>query len=139
MVAPPRFRVTAAFLSGSFNVLAYIFFAVSAGNFVASAIPGLAAVYHPSYEPQRWQAYLIYCLLILIVGAFVIYLPAALPKMQLGFFWASVLGFLVQGITLLARSSPKSSAKIIFASSENESGWDSKFAFMLAVGQGIWM
>lgn len=94
----------------------------------------LAAIYHPSYVPEAWQTWMIYCLLVLIATSIVCFLPATLPRTEMVMFASSFLGFVISLITVLAMQADKQSAKAVFADYDNNSGWSDGTSFVIGLG-----
>ena len=68
----------------------------------------------------------------------VVGLPTLLPKGEIMFFLASVVGFVFFFITVLATSKTKQSARTVFITFSNLSGWNDGTAFMLGVGSAMY-
>ena len=97
----------------------------------------MAAVYHPDFEATQWQIYLIYVALTLLATSLITLLPRQLPRAETAFFFMSCIGFVVSTITVLARSNNKQTGRTVFATWNNNSGWNNGVAFMIGVGQGM--
>lgn len=98
----------------------------------------MASFYNPDYTIQRWQIYLMFVLIMLLCIAIVVGLPTLLPKGEIMFFLASLIGFLFFFISVLATSSPKQTAATVFTTFTNLSGWNDGTAFMLGVGSAMY-
>jgi len=125
-------------MTGWLSVFAWLFTTASAASFCAQLCLGLAAFYHEDYTPEPYQVWLIYTLIIIICAAFVCLLPKLVPITESVFFWASVVGFVVSFIALLAASKVKQPASVVFTGWVNQTGWSDGTAFMLAVGQSMY-
>lgn len=134
MVAAPENRAAIAFTVGWLSVIAWCLTVASANVFCAQIIMNLASLYNPDFVGTQWQTYLVYVLLCFIAVAVVIYLPRQIPKAEMLFFSASILGFVVFFITVLARSDTKQSARTVFIEWNNQTGWGDGTAFLLGVG-----
>ncbi|QKX64666.1 uncharacterized protein TRUGW13939_11842 [Talaromyces rugulosus] len=134
MVSSTGTRAFAAFITGWLSTLAWCLTTTSAAIYCAEVAQALASLFHPDYTPLQWQTYLIYLLLLILAGAFVCYAPKLLPTLEKGFFWCSLLAFLVSIITMLAASGPKQSAQVVFVKYSNQTGWSDGMSFVLAVG-----
>lgn len=65
----------------------------------------------------------------------VIYLPKAIPRGEIAFFSASLIGFFVFFITVLATSKTKQPGSVVFTQYVNATGgWSDGTAFMIGVG-----
>ena len=88
--------------------------------------------------PTQWQVYLCYVAFVGACTLITIFLPKKIPFMETVFFIASVAGFLVFFITVLATSETKQSASVVFVDWVNLTGWDDGTAFLLGVGQAMY-
>ncbi len=102
-------------------------------------IASLVSVYHDDYASTRWQVYLVYIAIMLLVTAIVCLLPRQLPLIEKILFFASLMAFVVFFITVLAMSKQKSSSTQVFTQWRNQTGWPDGFAFMLATGTGMYV
>ncbi len=138
-VATTKYRSAIAFVTAWFNIYAYLIVVTSGSIIPAQVVAGLIQVYHPTFSMQRWQIWVIYAAILLFSTILVTLGPWLIPKTQSAFFWASILGVLTMAITILSCSSDNTSAKVVFASWDNPSGWSDGLAFMLATGQSMWL
>lgn len=123
MIAPARARAGIAFMTGWLSVLAWLFTTASACIFCAQVCIQLASLFHPAFAGTSWQTYLIYVLIMCICAFVVIFLAKWVPAIQNMFFAASLLGFVVFTITVLATSPAKQSGHTVFVDWENQTGW----------------
>ncbi|KAK5088586.1 hypothetical protein LTR05_002806 [Lithohypha guttulata] len=138
MVAPKRYRASIAFATGWLSSFAWLFTTASANLFCAQICVNLATLYKPEYAWIQWQVWLVYTGFIIACSSIVILLPRLIPKGEIVFFWASVLGFVVSFVAILAASDTKQSASIVFTDWVNQTGWNDGTAFLLAVGQAMY-
>lgn len=139
MVARPNYQKVAAYVTAWCTIFEWLFVVCSTTIFPAQLTAQLASIWFPSYTTERWQIYLIYVLLLVLGAAMVILCHGVMPKIEVFFCWSSLLAFLTFMITLVAASDSKQRASTVFAEWQNSSGWSDGFAFMLDVGQGMWM
>jgi choline transport protein len=99
----------------------------------------IALLWHPDYEPQHWQQYLIYVALIWLSVAFNVFASGFIPLLNKLIFLLSALTLSATTITLFAVArNNHSSASFIFADTTNQSGWSSDgWSFMLAIGNAV--
>ncbi|KAK7212644.1 hypothetical protein V2G26_019822 [Clonostachys chloroleuca] len=109
-----------------------------AAIYTAQSIVGLAGIRYPDYEVQRWRVWAVYAACLILGTALVTIAPVLVPKTQSTFFAASISGWLVTSIAVLAMSKTKQSARDVLINWDNQAGWDSGFAFTLGVGQCMW-
>lgn len=135
MVSPPNFRAPIAFFTGWLSLFAWLFSLAAVNILIAQICVALAQLHNPEYIATQWQVYLIYVGITLLDVAIVAYLPRLVPLTESVFFWASVIGMLASFITVLAVSSKKQSAEVVFRRWINQTGWNDGIAFFVAVGQ----
>ena len=75
-----------------------------------------------------------FVLLISITAAIVIWLPRAIPRGEI----ASLLGFFVFFVVVLATSKTKQPGSVIFIRFANVTGWSDGTAFMIGVGSAMY-
>ncbi|KAK9238150.1 choline transporter [Lipomyces kononenkoae] len=134
MVSSVETRAAAAFVTGWVSTLAWCLTATSAAIFCAQIILALASFSHPDYVSTQWQTYLVYLLLLVAGALFVCYAPRLLPAVEKFSFWSSLLGFLVTLITMLAASESKQTARVVFVTYTNQTGWSDGTAFFIGIG-----
>jgi choline transport protein len=139
MVAPPKYRAVVAFTTGWLSVVAWWMTAASACIFCAQLCVNLASFFHPDYVWTQWQVYLVYLLLTCFAVALFVLLPSFMPKTEIVFFFATVLGFVVFFITVLATSDTKQSGRTVFTEWNNQTGWNDGIAFFLGVGSCMYI
>ena len=103
-----------AFTVGWLSVISWCLTAASACIFCAQIIVNLASFYHTDYIWTQWQVWLIYVVLCMGAAAIVILLPRQIPVAEVVFFLASIVGFVVFFIAVIARSKTKQSASTVF-------------------------
>ncbi|KAI1622604.1 amino acid/polyamine transporter I [Exophiala viscosa] len=135
MVSSPKYRAATAFTVGWLSVIAWWFITATAGIFCAQLVGNIASFLRPDYVWTQWQIYLIYLLLCTTAVAVVVWLPRQMPMLQMVFFMASLVGFVVFFITVLATSKDhKQRASTVFTKWDNQTGWSDGTAFLLGVG-----
>lgn len=138
MVSPPKYKAPIAFTVGWLSVIAWALTAASACIFCAQVVVNLGSFLNPDYIWTQWQCYLVYVVLTIIAVSVVIFAPRAIPTGEKIFFYATVSGFLVFMISVLACSSPKQSASTVFTTWNNQTGWSDGTAFLLGVGTAMY-
>jgi choline transport protein len=123
-----------AFTVGWLSVIAWCLTTASAAIFCAQVIANIASFLHPEYVWTQWQVYLIYVALCIIAVAIVVYLPRQIPHVEMVSFLASIIGFVVFFIAILAASKGKQRASVVFTDWSNQTGWGDGTAFLLGVG-----
>lgn len=85
---------------------------------------GLVVLNYPTYEPQRWQATLIFYLVIGFIWLINTRLGLYLPKLQVAVLIVHLVGFLAVLIPLVYLA-PKGKPADVFQTFVNEGGWPS--------------
>ncbi|KAJ6150912.1 hypothetical protein N7470_007506 [Penicillium chermesinum] len=134
VISWPRWVPILSWITGWINVAGWVALVATNSLLSSQLIVGIISAMHPSYEPQRWQQFLIY--IGLTLGAFVInaFMNSILPIIYRGAFTWSIGGFAIVCITVLACASPDfNSAYFVFAKFVNETGWPDGVAWLLGV------
>ncbi|KAJ5141720.1 hypothetical protein N7526_002715 [Penicillium atrosanguineum] len=137
VIAWPKWVPILSWITGWINVAGWVALVATNSLLSSQLIVGIISAMHPSYDPQRWQQFLIYVGLTL--GAFCInaFGNAILPTIYRGAFAWSIGGFAVVCITVLACASPDyNTAKFVFANFINTTGWPDGVAWLLGLLQG---
>lgn len=139
MVSSAKNRGTAAFYVGWMNALAWLFTTASVTIYPAQLTALIAEIYSSSYESERWHIYLIYVAFLIVSTAIVIFWSDLIPKIETILFYTSLLAAATYIITFLAAGPTHQSAKTVFTEWVGSSGWNTGFAALLDIGQGMWM
>ncbi|KAL5041198.1 amino acid permease-domain-containing protein [Aspergillus fruticulosus] len=130
-------RLFLSWLTGWFNVAAWICLTATASLFGSQLVMNVAVLVHPSFNVQRWQLFLVYIRFItltFLVNAFWNSVLAALNKIAL---LLSICGFLLILVVALACATPDyNSASFVFIDFINKSGWNDGVAWLLGLLQG---
>jgi choline transport protein len=122
MVSGRGSRALIAFVAGWMSVFAWLFTTASACIFCAQICVNLATLFHPDYTATQWQVYLIYVVFVWACTLMTIYLPNLISLAETVFFIASLLGFVVFFIAVLATSETKQPDKTVFVDWVNVTG-----------------
>ena len=138
MIFPPRVRRSAAFVTAWLTII-YIMAALASCNFfVASSILDLVTLWHPSYEAEAWQTYLLHILLCIVGFVATSLYPTAIGRLGITVFWLSLAGFVASLATILAVSEKKQPGSVVFQDYQNASGWSDGWAFFMAITGCLW-
>ncbi|CAG9955452.1 unnamed protein product [Clonostachys rosea f. rosea IK726] len=116
----------------------WLFTTASTTVFCSQTSLMLASIYHPNYTWTAWQVWLVYTLITVLSCVLILTLPRWIPTAERVFLFSSLLGLMVALVTVLATSSPKQPARVIFADWVNVTGWPDGLAFLLATGQAMY-
>ncbi|RSH84156.1 uncharacterized protein EHS24_005660 [Apiotrichum porosum] len=134
--APPRFRVGLSFFTGWMACAGWTTLLGAGCSLGSSFFTALISFWHPDYEPATWHVFMFY--VAVIVGQFLlnVFGVRALPHLdRFGAFW-SIAGIVTIIVTLLACSSGRyQSAKDVFGTLTNLTGWPDGMAFILGLLQ----
>ncbi|KAK5090366.1 hypothetical protein LTR05_000538 [Lithohypha guttulata] len=137
MISPKDWSRGVSWVTGWVNVSGWIALTATGGLLGSQLILGVISFYHESFEPQRWQQFLIYIAYTLIAFLVNTYLTRLLPLItQAAFIW-SLLGFVVISIAVLACASPNyQRASFVYSDFINTTGWPDGLAWLLGLLQG---
>ena len=125
-LAPRRSKRLLSFIVGILSCAGWLFGQFAVAYTSSLFILGLAQVFNPDYVPKDWHYYLIY--LGIAVGGYLINVFAVFILPAVNYMLTGVIniGTLFIIITLLVKTKPKQSARYVFESISNETGWSSK-------------
>lgn len=69
----PRFGRVTSFFAGWWNCLAWTFGVAAPSAFSANSIIALWALYHPDYSPERWQTFVAYLIVVVLVSCLTLF------------------------------------------------------------------
>ncbi|KAJ3580470.1 hypothetical protein NPX13_g87 [Xylaria arbuscula] len=138
MVSSEKSRAAVAFFTGWLSVVGWILCTAASAIYAAQIIAAIASAFHPEYEPTAWQIWLIYVLIMALCTLVLTMLPTLLARIEKISFFVSVVGFVVFLIVILATASPKNTTNLVFATSNNQSGWSDGLGFLLSVGTAMY-
>lgn len=121
-LAPKSSRSAAAWFTGWISIGGQVVLTASAAFAAALQIQGLAILNNSNYAPERYQAMLIFWLILTYSAAMNIWGHKLLPTVNLLSAVLHVLGFLAIFITL-AVMAPKNDSSFVFVDVVNSSGW----------------
>ncbi|KAL9107470.1 MAG: hypothetical protein Q9227_007667 [Pyrenula ochraceoflavens] len=128
--APPRYQKILSYASGWMSTLAWIAAQTSGPFLSVTLIQVMIDVRKPAYEFTSWQYTLLMLALLVSIIFFNTWAAPILPWLETVSLFVHVAGFLVVIITLWV-CAPKASAKDVFATFVNESGWNMGTAILL--------
>jgi len=131
LLAPKSIRRGASYTTGIVNIFAWLATSASVCVIIPQVALGMAAYWHPTYVPQRWQSFLIYQATNLLVLAYnLLVLRKAPVTHDIGMFF-SLACFFTFFIACLARAAPKASTAFVWTTFVNEgSGWPNGVVFL---------
>ncbi|KIL89312.1 hypothetical protein FAVG1_07706 [Fusarium avenaceum] len=138
MVSTEKYRAPVAFTIGWISILGWLFTTASTTVFCSQTSLVIASLYHPTFVWKAWQVWLVYVLITVLSGVLIVILPRWVPTAEKIFLFSSLLGLCVAFVTILATSSPKQPAKVVFGDWVNVTGWPDGLAFLLASGQAMY-
>lgn len=137
IISPKKWSRGISWITGWINVSGWIALTATGGLLGSQLVIGVISLYHPNFDPQRWQQFLIYIGYTLAAFFINAFLTRLLPIItQTAFIW-SVVGFAVISITVLACASPNfQSASFVYGNFLNQVGWPNGLAWLLGLLQG---
>ncbi|CDH12140.1 probable Choline transport protein [Zygosaccharomyces bailii ISA1307] len=138
-LAPPGHKRFAAYMCGSFAYAGAVFTSASTTLSVATELVAMYALTHNGFVQQRWHVFVTYEILHFFLMLFNCY-GKPLPFIASSSLYISLLSFFTITITVLACSSGHfNSAKFVFATFYNETGWkNGGIAFIVGLINPAW-
>lgn len=138
MLWPPKYRHAGAYVAAWFSFLAWATAVTSSSIFVATSIFSLVTLYQPTFLAHAWQVYLMH----VGIAAFTSYTVAEHPRgiglVSIGFFYATLGGFIASLVAVLVASPQKRSASFVFSEWNNQTGWTDGFSFFIGTSLCLW-
>lgn len=122
VLAPASCSKFLSYLTGWITVIGWQAVTASAVYLCGSMIQGLVVLNHPSYQPERWQATLIFYAVVAVSLFINTYLARLLPQIEAVVFVIHVVGFFAILIPLVYLA-PKSSVSDVFDTFINSGNW----------------
>ncbi|KAG9096432.1 hypothetical protein FS749_008508 [Ceratobasidium sp. UAMH 11750] len=137
-LAPRRWAPLLSFLTGAVGWAGAVFTSASVCLSLGSSLVGMYALGHPELVIQPWMVFVTYQL----VNLFAFALNCSgrlLPKISAASLWTSLISCFVITIAVPAASQTKQSAKFVFATFVNETGWENNvIAFIVGLINPNW-
>ncbi|KAI9843919.1 MAG: hypothetical protein M1838_002415 [Thelocarpon superellum] len=121
--APEKWSAPLSFFAGWLLVIGWSSGCSAASSLAATEIQGLIALNNPDYVPQRWQASLLYWGILIAGGLINVYGIRILPYLESAALVLHVAFFFIL-IVPLVYLAPQSANHYVFATFDNDSGWD---------------
>lgn len=124
-LAPKPYKASFSFIAGWITVAGWEATTASAAFAGGTQIQSLIFLNHEDYEAKRWQGTLLYWAVLWVALGVNIYLMKVLPHIENATAILHVGLFLAFIIAIPILVTPKSSAKFVFTTFINNSGWKS--------------
>ncbi|KAI1344498.1 choline transporter [Xylariaceae sp. FL0016] len=122
-VAPKRMMAFLSFLTGWFTCFGWIFTTASTNLIYAQTFAALIALYHPDWEIQTWQTFIIYQGLNLITAGIVMFGNKIIPALNRFSLFYLQIGWFVVLVTVVACAPSYQNTKFVFRTWINNTGW----------------
>jgi amino acid transporter len=97
---------------------------------------GCVAIFHPEFEPTNWQNFLLFLFFPLVAALLNLFGVKLLPTVDRVAYFLGMIGIVVVSIVLLVCSRGRyQSAKEVFATFSNATGWPDGMAFIMGLLQ----
>ncbi|CAE6406507.1 unnamed protein product [Rhizoctonia solani] len=137
-IVPKRHARLLAFLTGALNWAGSVFASSSVTLALASSLVGLYALGHPGFVISPWMVFVAYQLINLF-GLVFNCIHRILPILSTASLYISIITWLVTTIVVPAVSDTKQSARFVFATFINQTGWDNDvLAFIVGLVSPSW-
>ncbi|RCK54317.1 Choline transport protein [Candida viswanathii] len=138
-LAPPRYSRISAYFTGILLAAGSIFTTASVNITCATIILGMWVLHHPEHVIQRWQVFIVYELITVLLYLFNIY-EKPLPLISKAALFISLLSFVIIIITVPSMHKGEfQSAHFVFVEFSNGTGWSSSgIAFIVGLINPNW-
>ncbi|KAL8710611.1 MAG: hypothetical protein Q9220_004835 [cf. Caloplaca sp. 1 TL-2023] len=130
ILAPTKHKKFAAFVVGWMTLLGWWVVTCSGLSLCAVSVAGLVNFWHPDFQAEPWQIYLIYLASIFITSAPLFMYPRSIPKFTQATLFISVSGFFVIFCMLLGLKKHTQPGTFITQSGLGTSGWSTGTAWL---------
>ncbi|KAK1848901.1 amino acid transporter [Colletotrichum chrysophilum] len=138
ILAPKKHKKFAAFSVGLLSIVGWWVITCSGLSNNVQSIMGMVQFVNPSFEPQRWQFYLVYLALLVATLAPIFTIPQRhIGKWTTLCLVLSILGFFIVTIVILTmcKSFQPASQIIKF---DGASGWPNGMAWFMSIGNAMY-
>ncbi|GAB7352326.1 hypothetical protein MBLNU459_g2772t1 [Dothideomycetes sp. NU459] len=141
VTAGPRYGRVCSFYAGWWNCLAWVFGTASSSLFGANTIIAMYSLYHPDYQPQRWQIFIAFLAVTWIACSIVLFGQRVLPKIANLSGAICMGGFFITCMVCLIMPSQTghgyASSSTVWATWDNRTGYASNgFVFVAGMLNG---
>ncbi|KLT45653.1 amino acid transporter [Cutaneotrichosporon oleaginosum] len=135
-VASPRWRNGLSFTVGWAACAGWISLLAGGSSLCMQFVLGIVAIFHPDFETTNWQNFLLFLLFPLVAGLLNLFGVKILPAVDKIAYFLGIIGIVVVSIVLLVCSRGRyQSAKDVFATFSNATGWPDGMAFIIGLLQ----
>ncbi|KAK3641930.1 hypothetical protein LTR56_011031 [Elasticomyces elasticus] len=140
MVASEEYKPFTSFFNGWISIIGWWLGAASVANFISAMILEIVLVWHPEFQIQHWQQYLIYVGITWIAVVINIFASRYIPLFNKLIFVLAILTLTGTMLALFIISrNTHAPTDWVFGDTTNRTGWPSDgFAFMLAVSNAVY-
>lgn len=139
VLSPKKHSGFLAYLCGSLAWLGSLFTSASMALSVANTIMGFYNLYHPNHVTQRWQLFVVYQVINIILALFNCY-GKVLPYFANAALYVSLFSYVTITITVLVCArNHYNTASFVFTEFQNGTGWGSAgIAFIIGLVNPNW-
>ncbi|KAK7191822.1 hypothetical protein PSPO01_02271 [Paraphaeosphaeria sporulosa] len=138
ILAPPKTRRFAAYITGWMSVLAWCLVTYSGVSLAAVSTLGIVAFFHPGFVAQAYHIWLVYVAIAFITVLPLYMIPKRIPLTVQITLYASLAGCLVWFITTLAMKQHTQPGSFITATEYGTSGWSYSTAWLLGISNAMY-
>ncbi|EMG51120.1 HNM1 Choline transport protein [Candida maltosa Xu316] len=138
-LAPPKYSKISSYFTGILTSAGAIFTTASVNITIGTAILGMYVLHHPEHVVERWQVFIVYELITVILFFFNVY-EKALPVISKTALFVSLASFLIIIITVPSMHKGEfKDAHFVFVEFSNGTGWTSSgIAFIVGLINPNW-
>ncbi|QIX01415.1 hypothetical protein AMS68_006932 [Peltaster fructicola] len=141
VTAGPKYGRVTSFFAGWWNCLAWTFGTAAPCALGANAVIALWSIWHPEFEPERWQLFIVYLGIVFVVSSMILFGQPILARAST-FFGATcmillIVSFLTIVVMISNNGSGYASNYSVWQDFQNLTGWDSPgLVFLMGVLNG---
>ncbi|CUM67311.1 uncharacterized protein PRCAT00005004001 [Priceomyces carsonii] len=133
-LAPKKISRISSYLCGYYNTFGWCTTSASVNLALSQFVMAIIILCHPDIEYHRWQGFIIYQVMNIIITFMNVFGHSIIPIFNKAGFLICLSAFIVINCTLIATADKRNSAKFVFASFTNNTGYESNpLAFIVGL------
>ncbi|KKK26005.1 hypothetical protein AOCH_000451 [Aspergillus ochraceoroseus] len=138
-LTPPKYRRVVGWYAAWILLFMTVLASVGATYASAMSLQACVSISNPDYVAERWHTYMIFIAVLVIAAVINIFEPRLIHHFSVFGLVVHVLGFFAIMITLLVTTKNKNSAKVVFGSIQDFTGWNNNaMAFFIGMLPGAY-
>ncbi|KIX01381.1 uncharacterized protein Z518_09106 [Rhinocladiella mackenziei CBS 650.93] len=134
VLSPKKYSAILSWFCGYFNAVGWCVVCASITVILGQFFMAMIILTHPDITYHRWQGFVVYQAFNLLCSVVNAYGRKALPYIHGTGFYICLTAFFLVNMTMLGTAFPKNSAKFVFGTFTNNTGWKSNgIAFIVGL------